>query len=151
TTAEASAIDDPTTKLEYNLANWTINGLPNFVHTFQRELHGPTNPRWQESYSYSDGLGREILKKIQAEPGPAPARDASGALERDGSGNLIFANANSRWVGSGRVILNNKGNPVKKYEPFFDCSPVYEDEQDLVQWGVTPIFTYDALSRLVRT
>jgi RHS repeat-associated protein len=151
TTAEASSNDDPTTRLEYDLFNWTTNSLPNFVHTFARELHGAANPRWQETYNYSDGLGREVMKKIQAEPGLAPARDASGALEHDSSGNLIFAQTNTRWVGSGRVVFDNKGNTVKKYEPFFDSSPAYEAESDLAQWGVTPILSYDALSRLIRT
>lgn len=151
TTTEASAKDDPTTRLEYDLFQWRNSSSPNFAHTFARELHGAANPRWQESYSYSDGLGREIMKKIQAEPGLAPVRDATGALQRDAGGNLIFAITNTRWVGSGRTVFDNKSNPVKKYEPFFDSSAVYEDEKDLVQWGVTPILTYDALSRLVRT
>ena len=34
----------------------------------------------QVSLSYSDGFGREIQKKIQAEPGPAPQRDANGKI-----------------------------------------------------------------------
>lgn len=35
--------------------------------------------------------------------------------------------------------FNNKGNPVKQFEPFFSDSEGYEDEEDLVEWGVTPI------------
>ena len=56
----------------------------------------------------------------------------------------------TRWVGSGRVVYDNKGNPVKAYEPFFDSSPVYDDETDLVEWGVTSITRYDPLGRLIR-
>jgi RHS repeat-associated protein len=150
-TTEASPKDDPTTRLEYNIFNWMINSLPNFAHSFARESHGAANLRWQETYSYSDGLGREVMKKIQAEPGLAPARNSSGSLEHDSAGNLIFVQTPTRWVGTGRTVFDNKGNPVKKYEPFFDSSPVYDDEKDLVQHGVTPILTYDALSRLIRT
>jgi hypothetical protein len=84
---------DPTTRLEYELFNWVDNGQPNFVHTFAREKHGAANPRWQESYSYSDGFGREIQKKIQAEPGP---------LVKNGP------TIDPRWVGSGWTIFNNK-------------------------------------------
>ena len=58
---------------------------------------------------------------------------------------------NVRWVGTGRTVLDNKGNPVKKYEPFFDSSPAFNDEQELVEWGVTPILRYDPLGRLIRT
>jgi RHS repeat-associated protein len=39
---------------------------------------------------------------------------------------------------------------VKAYEPFFDSSPMFDDETDLVYWGVTPISRYDPLSRLIR-
>ena len=49
----------------------------------------------------------------------------------------MFASTNNRWVGSGRVVYDNKGNPVKSYEPFFDSSSIYDDESDLVEWGVT--------------
>jgi RHS repeat-associated protein len=149
---EGDTLDDPTTRLEYDLFNWMRNGRPNFVRTLAREQHGPSNPRWQESYTYSDGSGREVLKKVQAEPGPAPRRDSSGALRRDSSNNIIWSDTTPavRWVGTSRTVLDNKGNPVKKYEPFFDSSPEFNDDRELVEWGVTPILRYDPLSRLIR-
>jgi hypothetical protein len=49
------------------------------------------------------------------------------------------------------VVIDNKGNPVKQYEPFFTTTHEYEDETELVEWGVTPILRYDPLGRLVRT
>jgi RHS repeat-associated protein len=150
---EGDTLDDPTTRLEYDLFNWMSNGRPNFVHTLAREQHGPSNPRWQESYTYSDGSGREVLKKVQAEPGLAPERNSSGSLLRDSSNNIIWSDTapEVRWVGTGRTVLDNKGNPVKKYEPFFDSSPAFNDDRELVEWGVTPILRYDPLSRLIRT
>ncbi|MFL5624171.1 MAG: toxin TcdB middle/N-terminal domain-containing protein, partial [Ktedonobacteraceae bacterium] len=138
-------IADPTTKLEYNLLNWQQNRLPNYVHISAREKHGAANPRWQETYSYSDGSGHEVMKKIQAEPGPALAIDAQG--------NVVTVNTSPqvRWVGTGRTIYDNKGNPVKKYEPYFSVTSAYETEQALVELGVTPILHYDPLGRLIRT
>ena len=47
------------------------NGKPNFVHTFAREQHGAANPRWQESYAYSNGSGGVAMVKAQAHPGKA--------------------------------------------------------------------------------
>jgi hypothetical protein len=44
-----------------------------------------------------------------------------------------------RWVGTGRTVFNNKGNPVKQYEPFFSATSAYEDEASIVESGVTPI------------
>ena len=85
-------------------------------------------------------------------PSPAKRRSATQAatLVRDSEGGLVFAASETRWVGSGRIVYDNKGNPVKAYEPFFDSSPVYDDESDLVEWGVTSITRYDPLSRPVR-
>jgi len=45
---------------------------------------------------------------------------------------------------------NNKGNPVKQYEPYFSATQEFEDDDDLVEWGVTPIIHYDALGRATR-
>lgn len=148
---EGDTLADPTTRLEYDLDRWRTDRRPAFVHTFARERHGAANPRWQESFSYSDGGGHEAMKKIQAEPGPAPARDAEGRLIRDGGGALVLADTANRWVGTGRTVFDNKGNPVKQYEPFFSSTSDYEDEDDLVAWGVTPVFHYDPLGRKERT
>jgi len=150
---EGDTLADPTTKLEYDLFNWMQHQKPNFVHISAREQHGPSNPRWQESYSYSDGLGREVMKKVQAEPGLALYRDANGDVVRkaDNQPDLKDTSPSVRWVGTGRTIYDNKGNPVKKYEPFFDNTYGYVTEKDLVEWGVTPILHYDPLGRLIRT
>lgn len=145
---EGDTLADPTAKVEYRLTSWMTNGKPCFAHTFARERHGAANPRWQETYSYSDGLGREVMRKVQAESGMAPARNPNGVLL---AGTQVETTPNVRWVGTGRTIFDNKGNPVKQYEPFFTTTPDYETEVELVQWGVTPVLRYDPLSRLIRT
>lgn len=148
---EGDTLADPTTRIEYALDPFRLHGKPAFVHTFAREQHGPANPRWQESYSYSDGSGREVMKKVQAEPGPVPVLDAAGHLVRNPDGSPQTRHADRRWIGTGRTVFDNKGNPVKKYEPFFSDTSGYEDENELVEWGVTPVLRYDPLGRLVRT
>lgn len=112
--------------------------LPPFAATLARETHAsdplpPDGLKIQIGFSYSDGFGREIQKKIQAEPGP---------LVEDGS--VI----NPRWVGSGWTIFNNKGKPVRQYEPFFSATHRYEFG---VQVGVSPILFYDPVERVVAT
>src|SRR5690606_28669386 len=93
----------------------------------------------------------EVMRKEQAQPGEAPLRGPDGQLLRDEDGNLVFGWVDERWVGTGRTVFDNKENVVKQYEPFFSSTPAFEDEDDLVEWGVTPIFFYDPLSRLVKT
>jgi YD repeat-containing protein len=52
----------------------------------------------QAAFEYSDGMGSVIVKKVQAEPEKA--------------GQPL------RWIANGKTILNNKGKPVKQYEPY---------------------------------
>jgi RHS repeat-associated protein len=85
----------------------------------------------QHSFSYSDGFGREIQKKIQAEPG-----DVEGVP------------TDPRWVGTGWMIFNNKGKPVRKYEPFFDDTHEFRFGKEV---GVSPILFYDPVERVVAT
>lgn len=141
--SDGDTLDDPTTRLEYDLFNYIRTGQPNVVHTYAREQHGAANTRWLESYTYTNGMGGVALVKAQAHPGKA--------LKVDGNGNAVEVDADPRWVGNGRVIRNNKGNPVKKYEPYFSVTYEYENERALRELGVTPLFYYDALGRNVRT
>lgn len=141
---EGDTLDDPTARMEYDLFNWQNNKKPNYVHTFAREQHGPANPRWQESYVYSDGGGNVIMTKAHAEPGKAKKWNAATKQVED-------VDADPRWVGNGRTIINNKGNPVKQYEPYFSTTYEYESEDALVETGVTPILYYDSVGRNIRT
>jgi len=79
----------------------------------------------QLGFTYSDGLGREIQKKVQAEPG------------HDGA---------ARWVGSGWTVFNNKGKPVRQFEPFFTNTQGFEFD---VRIGVSPVLFYDPANRVV--
>ena len=160
TTPETSSTDDPTTTLDCDLLAYMARAAdpdadpdhptPIWVHTRARVAHQDPHTDWIETYTYTDGLGRIALIKTQAEPGAAPQRDGIGRLLHDSTGALLFANTDRRWVGSGRVVYDNKSNPVKAYEPFFDSSPAYDDEADLLEWGVTTITRYDPLNRTIR-
>ena len=113
--------------------------LPPYAATLARETHAsdPLPPlKIQLSISYSDGFGREILKKSQAEP--------------EKIGGVVGP---PRWVGSGWTIFNNKGKPVRQYEPFFSQLPpaVRHHFEFGVQVGVSPILFYDPVERVVAT
>lgn len=140
---EGDTLDDPTTRLEYELFRWMDHRQPNFVRTFAREQHGGGNPRWQESYAYSNGSGGVVLVKGQAAPGKAYA------VGQDGQ--RVEVDADPRWIGNGRTVLNNKGRPIKQYEPYFSVTHEYEDEAVVRELGVTPLLSYDPVGRNVRT
>lgn len=116
--------------------------LPVFAATIARETH-VSDPvpdpqrKFQITFSYSDGFGREIQKKIQSEPGPVVD-----------NGPVV----DPRWVGSGWTIFNNKGKPVRQYEPFFSQLPTSGHQFEFgVQVGVSPILCYDPVERVVAT
>lgn len=130
----------------------TATFQPTVVYTLARETHVADlaegeNTKIQHSFVYIDGYGREVQTKVQAEPGPAPVRDQNGVLQCDQ--NLVHTDP--RWVGTGRTLYNNKGNPIKQYEPFFSPTHQYERESTLVNCGVTPILFYDPILRLIAT
>ena len=141
--ADGDTLADPTTRMEYELFNWMNNRKPNFVHTFAREQHGAANPRWQESYAYSNGSGGVAMVKAQAHSGKA--------FKVNPDGSKAEVDADPRWVGNGRTVLNNKGKPVKQYEPYFSTTHDYEAEKVLREIGVTSILYYDPVGRNIRT
>jgi RHS repeat-associated protein len=129
--------------------------LPACAATIARETHlsdlGPGDrSKLQVSFSYSDGFDREIQTKIQAEPGPTPQRDANGeiVLGPDGEPVMTATDTNHRWVSSGWTVFNNKGAPVRQYEPFFSDTHQFEFG---VEVGVSPVLFYDPAGRVVAT
>lgn len=116
--------------------------------TYASDLVPGEQTRIQHSFVYSDGFGREIQKKIQAEAGPVPQRDDAGSILLDelGQPQMTAEDASPRWVGSGWTVYNNKGKPVRQFEPFFTDTHRFEFDSRI---GVSPIIFYDPLDRVV--
>jgi len=93
-----------------------------------REQHQLADTPLQVSLECSDGHGNVLMKKVQAEPDPQ-----SGL---------------PRWIVNGLTILNNKGKPVRQYEPAFSDRFGCELPQAN---GVSTIMHYDAAGRAMRT
>jgi len=126
---------------------------PVVVASIVREQHNDPGSKLQMGFEYTDGAGKPVMKKIQANQGKAKQI----AIKPDGSftvNDINTADAGStllRWIGNGRTVFNNKGNPVKQYEPYFSVTPFYENAKELVETGVTPILYYDSLGRNIQT
>jgi RHS repeat-associated protein len=110
--------------------------LPPYAATLARETHvsdrlASERLKIRVGISYSDGFGREIQKKVQAAPAPTGKDQPS-----------------PRWIASGWSIANNKGKPVRQYEPFFSASHRYEFG---VTVGVSPVLFYDPVGRVIAT
>ena len=134
----AALVGDASTRLVYDLGAYqrsvsSPQPQPIVVATIARTRHvsDPQPTAYQHSLEYSDGLGRLIQRKSQAEPGPVI----------DGGPDV-----SPRWVGSGWRVFDNKGNPVRRYEPFFSATHLFEDARAV---GVSPVLCYDPLGRVV--
>jgi RHS repeat-associated protein len=164
-TAAPDLLRDATTRVVYDLGRFQrtreahpddpARWQPACAATLAREthLHDPLPPgglKIQISFSCSDGFGREIQKKVQAEPGPVPQRDGGGRIivGADGRPSMTADDVSPRWVGSGWTVFNNKGKPVRQYEPFFTDTHRFEFD---VRIGVSPVLFYDPAERVVAT
>ena len=151
-TLAAALLGTATTCFVYNLQQYVESQLaapndptawqPVFAAALMREIHvsalgeGQSSPI-QVNFSYSDGFGRTIQQKQQADPGPVV----------DGGPTV-----NPRWVGSGWTIFDNKGKPVRKYEPFFSALPALGHQFEFgVTAGVSSIVCYDPAARAIAT
>lgn len=156
----ATLLGQASTRIVYDLtayvrASDAPRKPPAWAATIARETHaGDPTPadglKIQVGFSYSDGFGREIQKKVQAEPGPVPARDAQGGIIVGPYGlpQMTPGDVSPRWVGSGWTVFNNKGKPVRQYEPFFTDTHRFEFD---IRNGVSPVLFYDPAGRVVAT
>jgi RHS repeat-associated protein len=131
-------LDSATTRVVYDVERYFDSQKPVFAATVARETHVSDLRPGERSTTqiglhYSDGFGREIQAKLQAAPGPVT----------DGGPEVA-----PRWIGSGWTIFNNKGKPVRQYEPFFSVS---HDFEFAAKRGVSPILFYDPVERVVAT
>ena len=91
--------------------------------THDADLADGERTKIQFGFVYSDGFGREIQTKTQA-------------------------SEDSEWIGSGWTIFNNKGKPVRQFEPFFTHTHRFESD---VRVGVSPVLFYDPIGRVAAT
>ena len=110
----ATLLGQATTRVLYDLDAYrrSRGERPAGVAVLARETHVSDlapgqRTKIQRRFSYSDGFGREIQRKGQAAAGPVV----------DGGPDV-----GHRWIGSGWTVFNNKGKPVRQYEPFFTAT-----------------------------
>ncbi|NUO08872.1 MAG: VCBS repeat-containing protein [Candidatus Brocadia sp.] len=150
-----SLLQHATARFVYDFDVYLNSGKPVVVASIVREEHFQKNNNSpvQLCFEYSNGLGQIVMKKVQAEPGTAK----QVIVNHDNTYTVADINTAAlnpkqlRWIGNGRTVLNNKGNTVKRYEPYFSVTHKYEDLKELVETGVTPLMYYDVLGRLIKT
>jgi RHS repeat-associated protein len=134
----AQLLGNASGRVLYDVDRFRRSGEPGVAATLARETHvsdleTDDETDIQVSLAFSDGFGRIIQQKVQAEPGPITP----------GEPPIL-----RRWTTSGWTIFNNKGKPVRQYEPFFSPTHAFEFG---IEVGVSPILFYDPVGRVVAT
>ena len=144
-----------TLRFAYDLDAFRTSGRPAVAATITRVRHHADDPASELhlAFEYTDGSGGSAMSKTQAEPG----RAARAVLNPDGTVALDEVDTAAqvpprlRWVGTGRLVRNNKGKAIRRFEPYFSVTPAYENLPELTATGASAELTYDAAGRLVRT
>ncbi len=123
----------------YDLHSYATTGAPVAVAMIGREQHynmggGSTPVKTLIRLSYTDGLGRLAMHKVQTE------------VFTDSSTHITYS-----WIGGGKTVYNNKGKAVMQYEPYFSEYATYDAAEAAAAHGVTPLIHYDPLGRVIRT
>jgi RHS repeat-associated protein len=125
-----------TTRIVYDLFAYhrsksRPNPQPVTIATLTRETHVSDLDRDEEtdikqSFSYANGHQRIIQSKSRVDPDPDSHQP--------------------RWISSGVMKINNKGGPVRKFEPFFTSTHLFEPGNEV---GVSSVLLYDPVGRVL--
>uniref|UniRef100_UPI0020104A8B SpvB/TcaC N-terminal domain-containing protein n=1 Tax=Pseudomonas moorei TaxID=395599 RepID=UPI0020104A8B len=111
----------------------------------------PSDPEQQIqiALSYSDGFGRELQAKQKTEPGLAYVASEDGQLALDSNGRPLIEDTAPAycWIVSGCVDYSNKGQPIRRYQPYFLDKPEYINDAVMRQCGYADTYYYDPLGR----
>lgn len=176
-------LETPSLRFEYNLLAYdnspAENRQPMFVRTIRRihhvnDIHIPSQERDEaiESIEYSDGFGRLLQARAQAEDvlfgNEIFGNDTLPMDQNDAVASRSIVTGRSRnldddlrnVVVSGWQIYDNKGQVVGKYEPFFDTGWNYLSLEEAGQqrdegmrnlFGQRVMQFYDPRGQVIRT
>ncbi|WP_291409029.1 SpvB/TcaC N-terminal domain-containing protein [Actinophytocola sp.] len=160
------AAEVPGARLVYDLHAFAERGQPASVRTIRREQHvtdltvpAPDRDATIETVEYSDGFGRLLQTRTQAEDVLFGDPDFGGGVlspdQATGSGGEVAGRERGaadpqNVVVSGWQLYDNKGRVVEKYEPFFDTGWDYRPPAG-AQLGQRVRMFYDPRGQVIRT
>src|SRR5262245_41870605 len=158
-------LEVPGSRLEYDFFAFVNRQQPVFVRSIVREHHVtetdvplPKRDETIETVEYSDGFGRLLQTRTQAEDvlfgdpnfgGGVLSADQS-VVTGDAVGRRRAAGDPMNVIVSGWQVYDNKGRVVEKYEPFFSVGMDYAAPTD-AQFGQKATMFYDPRGQVIRT
>lgn len=146
-------LTQPDIMFDYDFLNFSKIGAPIFVHTTRRIHHAHDNisDATIASRDYSDGFGRVIQSRVQAED-IVLSEDHVANDQTNGSGFPASSVANyvaDSVIVDGWTRLDNKGQAVEAFEPFYGVGWDFQPEVE-ARYGVSTQSFYDPRGMLVR-
>ena len=158
-------LEKPGSRLEYDFFAFVNQQQPVFVRSIVRQHHVtetdvplPERDETIETVEYSDGFGRLLQTRTQAEDvlfgdpsfgGGVLSADQSIATG-DAVGRRRAAGDPPNVIVSGWQVYDNKGRVVEKYEPFFAVGRDYGAPSE-AQFGQKATMFYDPRGQVIRT
>jgi RHS repeat-associated protein len=158
-------LEAPGSRVAYDFFAFVKRQQPVFVRSIVREHHVtetdvplPKRDETIETVEYSDGFGRLLQTRTQAEDvvfgDPSFGRDVLSADQASATGDAVgrrrAAGDPPYVVVSGWQVYDNKGRVVEKYEPFFAMGWDYGVPGD-AQMGQKATMFYDPRGQVIRT
>ncbi|MCG1042576.1 toxin [Mycetohabitans sp. B8] len=111
-----------------------------------------TEQQVRVAIAYTDGFGRALQGCAKVPGGLAWQRTADGEIvvDADGKPNEVDTGSAPRWAVSGRIEYDNKGQPVRRYQPYFMNDWAYVVDRAMRSCGYADTTYYDPIGRAVR-
>lgn len=126
--------------------------LPPHVVTLTADRYdGDPDQQIRQQVTFSDGFGRVLQTAARQAPGYAWQRTDGGSLVTGDDGTPQSVPTGFRWAVSGKTEYDNKGQPVRTYQPFFldSWKPVSDDSARRDLYADTAY--HDPLGRVTQT
>ncbi|CAI1993692.1 SpvB/TcaC N-terminal domain-containing protein [Serratia marcescens] len=135
----------------YAAGSWQRDRQPPHVVTLTTDRYdSDADQQVRQQVSFNDGFGRMLQVAIRHEAGPAWQRSDEGALKTGPDKTLLSVHTDFRWAVSGRTEYDNKGQPVRTYQPYFLDSWRYVSDDSARQDLYADTYSYDAVGREVQ-
>jgi hypothetical protein len=102
--------------------------------------------------AYTDGFGRTLQGCAKVPGGLAWQCTADGEIVvgADGKPEEVDTGSAPRWAVSGRIEYDNKGQPVRRYQPYFMNDWAYVADRAMRSCGYADTTYYDPIGRAMR-
>ncbi|WP_145522077.1 SpvB/TcaC N-terminal domain-containing protein [Yersinia ruckeri] len=123
--------------------------LPPYVVVLTTDRYdADTAQQVRQAAVFTDGFGRPLQTAVRQAGGEAWQRQEDGALATDTNGAPLLVDTDFRWAVSGRTEYDNKGQPIRTYQPYFLDSWLYLRGDSARQDLYADTHYYDPLGRV---